>query len=526
MKLTKVLLGSSLAIPAVAIPLSTLTSCSQNWGSLTPFTIGGLGEANPYSNIDDCYDANGELMNDYLQSHYSVQVGGNTNYAYSHPEMFKDESETEKEKSGWVLGTPGWYTSSDSVFVPSAVDKYKEGGEEKTEVVTSARNSALASNVDFIAAIGTTINNYINYALQYQASQIKVDDDKPGSEEDLQIAWGSQSKNKFVLKHGTAQKDIEAQNSIFFEYLFALSNLNGPDKVSAMLRTSQCNFYFNSFGMPLPSYKWNEDKRLDLSDGFNAVLEGVDYYTTPQRKYYSVKSETVKEDEDEYVTYTYESVPILVRLFDIKQTYVNPNMGTSSFLVNDYYSDAKQISDAVGDQWKDKMSVLTSLDKKDCIPHYKSFDLLTSGIAIQPVTDLRLERQSIRGGLPTNSFVVLVNYTVKECTTNSSKTTATINSLSNIFPTFYLDIFEPKDLYKDNGPNDDHKDLKVFDTNKINNISNRFLELLQRSAGQGLVPRASDLNQDSKNLLGFLGYIFGDAANEIDTDEVIYPEKI
>lgn len=144
-------------------------------------------------------------------------------------------------------------------------------------------------------------------------------------------------------------------------------------------------------------------------------------------------------------------------------------------------------------------------------------------------TDERLADQFNPYPLSSNTFIVLINYTVKEYKKDKAKNTATINSLGNVFPSFYLDIYDAKDLYKDNGPNDDNKNLKVFDTNKVNSISNRFLELLQRSAGQGLVPRASDLNQESKNLLGFLGYMFGysgEAPTDIDTKNVIYTEKI
>ncbi|MCQ3907535.1 MAG: hypothetical protein MJ219_02020 [Mycoplasmoidaceae bacterium] len=56
--------------------------------------------------------------------------------------------------------------------------------------------------------------------------------------------------------------------------MFALANLvNTEDgKNVAMLKTSHVNFEFNT--MPLPSYSFSPQNRLDFSNSFKNLLEG------------------------------------------------------------------------------------------------------------------------------------------------------------------------------------------------------------------------------------------------------------
>ncbi|MCQ2748376.1 MAG: hypothetical protein MJ223_04170 [Mycoplasmoidaceae bacterium] len=62
-------------------------------------------------------------------------------------------------------------------------------------------------------------------------------------------------------------------------------------------------------------------------------------------QYYSTKSEEKTDsDEDKYITYTYEAVPVKVTVKGIEKRYVDTSKGSSSFLANDYYSDINQLN--------------------------------------------------------------------------------------------------------------------------------------------------------------------------------------
>lgn len=522
MKLTKVLLGSSLAISAVAIPTATLTSCSQGWGKLTPFSIGSslLDKDDPYTNFRtgalSYIDADGGNYLHYLQSNYSVD-SSKTSYAYSSPYKFEDKSKTAKDDT-WVPGSSGWYTSSDSALVSTAADKYEDGGKKKSRTVSCARNATLSSNTDFIGTIGQTVSNYINAAVQYQASQISSK-----SDENIKIAWGSQAKGqKFTINHGTKDSKVDSQNSKFFEYLFALSNLNADKESKALLRTTGVAFNFVNF--PLPSYTFDEEgkTRTGISDEFKVLLDGSSENWTP--KYYSTKSKTLKDsDENEYVTYTYESVPVVLNVRSLTQTFVNPSKGNSSFKVADYYSSNEQITKGVGNSWKNTFKDFTGIDKENSVPHYKSYKL---NVAEQNVS---LTKVSTAGdtrisGLKGNQFVALVNYAVNIYSSKPEKNTASISSLGNLFPAYILNLYT--DVYKE--ANSDTK-VKIIDSKKINKISKKYLELVQRTAGQGLIAQASKLNDESKDLLSFLGYMFGSETEgqiDLNTSNFIETRKM
>lgn len=496
MKITKLLIGSALAIPTVTVPLTTLSSCGSVWGYQTPYMIGSNDQdGGPYHNFATdtaLYDADGKQIfgQTYLQSNYAIDVANSTNYAYATPMKYSKTGEGEADYK-WEEATSGWYTSSDNAFIKSVNHNYKDGSESKTKVVTNARNAALSANTDFVPVIGSTINSYISLSLQYQATQLRTDD---LNETDLKVAWGSNGgQHQFDLKHGS--KGDEA-NRMFFEQLFAFSNLVGTGKVEALLRTSSVDFDFVQF--PLPSYSFNGNER-SINSAFTKLIEGNDSFTDPQ--YYSSKTE---HTDDGYTDYSYTSVPVLINVKGLEQTYLNPTIKDKSFLVNDYYSSNKQITKAIGNSWKKNFPKFAGGTEDEAVPTYKTFTFNSQDSSVS--VGCQDSRINVAKG---NQFIALIDYSVRDYDTEDEdkKDTATLVKLDNVFPSFFLDILGDN-AYK--AVREDRQDLKIIDSDKINDLASTFTKLLKRESKEGQKARASQLNDESKHLLAFLGYLFSD----------------
>lgn len=512
MKLAKTLLGTAFAIPSVVVPLTTLSSCGQNWGVLTPFTIGSSDRSSNYvyKNFNDYLDHDGNVMYDYLQSNYTIDQKNSTAYAYSQPMKFVDDEEKKQEDlDQWQPASSGWYQAGDADFVTTAVDKYiDDEGKQQSQNVSNARNSALSYNVTLVSSIASTINSYITNALSYQASQISIKDLEG---KNLQKAWGADSKSAFVLDHGSKKDADPTKNDTFYEYNFALANANAGGAIKAMLKTSSVNFIFRS-SMPFPSYVFNNGKITDFNDIFKSLIE-----TNYNEPIYYTKKEEGKDEGDEgkeYEVYFYDSVPILIDVNSLTETYLNPSNKSNSFLVSDYYSTKDDIVKAVGNSWKNINSFTSDGYKAE--PHFKSFAFKTNNskaVTLPESHDNRLPEEQIHG----NQFVVLLSYQVKRYKDGDhSKDTASLTGIQNIFPAYFLDVFKDEyTLFKK--ANNEEFSGYIIDQNEINKITVLFRQLFERTAGQGLLP-IEKLNNTSKNLLAFLGYMFcSDDGQTVDT---------
>lgn len=517
MKLAKTLLGTAFAIPSVVVPLTTLSSCGQNWGVLTPFTIGSSekGINDPYAGFieSNYYDFDGHDMVGYLQSNYTVDQKNSTAYAYSQPMKFvDDEKKKQEEVDQWQPASSGWYQSGDADFVTTAVDKYEEGGEQKSQNVTNARNVALSYNVTLVSSIASTINSYITNALSYQSSQISVKDiDK---ETNLKTAWGSQSSKQFALNHGIKGSGTNEQNNKFYEYNFALANANAGGTTKAMLRSSFVNYTFDK--MPFPSYDFANDTRTNFSNDFFELLEGDDATAiTEDSQYYTKTEKSPDSEEDKYTVYFYDSVPIKVNFKSLSQTYLDPSNKNGSFLVSDYYSSKDDAVKAVGNSWKENLPKFTNRSEEDSIPHYKNYTfdgMTTKAIHLSGDYDERLT--DVKG----NDFIALLSYQVKVYDNDHSKDTASLTGIQNIFPSYFLDLFnDGNKLFKQCRDDGGY----IVNQEEINKLTVLFRQLFERTAGQGLLP-IEKINDTSKNLLAFLGYMFCyDGSSAIDTSSFI-----
>lgn len=499
MKLTKALLGSAFAVSSVAIPVTTLSSCGTSWGVLTPFSIGGTdAEDGPFRGdwrSAPFYDVDGDVILDgdgvgYIQTNYSVDTKNGVNYAYATPMKWK-------EKDKWEVGSSGWYTSNDEAFVSTHAYEDEEG---KSQTSTNARNATLSANTDFVTTIGSTIKTYLEAALKYQGSQINSKD-LESSEKNLGIAWGS--AKSFVLNHGLTQT---TQIKDFYEYQFANANINASGKSNATLRTSSVDYEFGK--MFLPNYRENRD---GLSEYFVKMLEDENgSFTEP--KYYDTITD-VEENGETYKRITYKSVPIRVLVNSITQTYLDTTNKKGGFLVSDYYSSSSNVTKSIGDSWKKTMPNFTGGSKDESVPHYKSFTLKTDIFQLIPSKDVR--QPSYAG----SDFIALVDYTVDYHHTDETKTRAQINKLSNLFPAYLLDIYGDE-MYT--SPNADNPNIKIIDTKKVDEKTSTLLQLLNRTSKEGMKARAEDLNDESKELLSFLGYMFRNTigSKTIDTNSM------
>ncbi|MBQ0045673.1 MAG: hypothetical protein KBS35_02170 [Mycoplasma sp.] len=522
MRLTKILVGSALAIPTVTIPLTTLSSCGSVWGYQTPYMVGNFDAINgPYKNFlnDETYlDADLKPIfgngSTYLQSNYAIDVANSANYAYATPMKFVDASPEVLEEDGWKLSNSGWYVSSDAALASTATDKYKEEGVEKVKTVTNARNATLGANTDFVGLIGSTINTYLSLALQYQASQLKED------ETDLQIAWGSNGQaHQFKLDHGKTGDKTDENNRKFFEQLFAFANLIGTNKVNALLRTSSVDFHF--LKNPIPGYVNNEGTRA-INNEFIQLLEGPSG-SIGALNYYSSVTDSPDTEEEKYKDYTYKSVPVVISFDKLEQTYLNPTIKTKSFLVNDYYSTNDQITKSVGNAWKKNFVKFTGVEKDNAIPKYKTFALSPSESSVGITSnDQRLSLTSLNGG----QFIALIDFAVRDYTEGTEKDTATLVKLDNVFPAYFLDILG-NDAYKPAREGEASENIPtIINTDKVSELASTLMQLLRRESKEGQKPKASDLNDESKHLLAFLGYMFATSASTLKSENFLSAEEM
>jgi len=567
MKIKKAFWTSLALAPAGIIPLSTATSCSQAWGFKTPLSIGSSikgSDFDPfvYCGHESCVDLNGDPILPQLQSNFAIDTRSNTFYGYSLPEKWNKDKQDAKHpaegetsegvtikwnKGSFENGSAGWYNASSSEFTKSADvigDRSitSEGKTDKVgEAIYSYRNNTLSSVIDMIGYIGTTISSCINYALQYQGTQIgsKYGADQAGLETNtnLATAWGG-----YGINHGAIDSKV---NRKFFESIFASNAVSGTGKSRAIVHPTHVEFTFNADCFPIPAYKADDGKIVGVHNDTKALLNNSKTRPSESTKeYWSSKSDVVKEkvynirnnktEEWEYTVYTYTNVPVVVSFESASKAFVNPTI-KNGFMVSDFYSETKDIKDSIGKSWETSLPKFARSGKAE--PTYSGYTFDSHLIGSVEGHNIEFKETNYDERIAhceQNTFVALVNYAYKEYSkvpsgSPESYDRVTMTGITTVFPTYFLDKIV--DLGVDNwfkkANNVDDGKAKGFivDEAKINKYNNLFFELLKRSSGQGLITEANNLNKTSKELLKFLAYMFGDGNLKIDTSSMIktYP---
>lgn len=542
MKLRKVFIGLGVLACASTIPLGLLTSCSANtWGVKTPISIGDISldsKNNPYYQfITPKYDADGLNMLTYLQSNYTLDVAKNSNYGYSTPvkKWFNDNPAQKITDIGqWQMGSPKWTTSADEKFVKTMTDK------DKRQQICNA-NIVLPSNIDLVVSLANMMNQYITGALSYQASQIS-------NNNDMAYAWGkTDESNKFSLNHGQLG---QVQNNQFYEYAFAQANIHAETSTKALFKQTQLNFNFDPTTFPIPAYAFNaQHKKTGISPETYKMITGAETFSSPKKYYSASKKDKEKiwdgqaEKEVEVVTYTFNSVPVLLKPTNIVQTYLNPKPNdkdapekTDSFIINDYLNNSKDVVvDAIGKAWQNKeaMPRYTGLQPEQCVPTIKNvtvkFPQKEQAVPFEGGKVCKDER--IASNVTSNEFIALMSYTVKEYQSGySDHNTVTLGGtkdgkavmIETIFPAYFISLFD--DIYK---KVDDSADAgMIFDSKKIDEDYNKeLLNLIKRIPGTmgsqspGEIPHAKDLPLKDKKLLQILPYLLANNSNVIDSKD-------
>lgn len=477
MKLNKILIATSILAPAAVTPLGVMTSCSATtWGHKTPLSIGSVSRNsvnNPYYNFigQDLRDLDGQNIPSYLQSNYIVDAAKNVNYAYTTPVKTWSKDNRKLPTDQWVDDTSLWATSSTN-FSTSFTDADKKAQ-------TNYKNMSLLSNISFVDTIGQFLNKYITYGLSYATSQIS-------NQQNLATAWGG------VAPTGNTEG--------LYELMFANSNCHVANETEVFFKTTAANFNFVDF--PIPAY--NADK--SISAATVKLLSGqtdVSKLSIDDNAYWSTKSVQNAGKDDAYTVYTFPAVPVLIRTKGLTQRYINPKVNTGSYFVNDYYqTDNAKIKNAIGSSWQYKQSS-GSIPLE---PTASKFELKTTQEAktVNPIGDNKDARlHNVKG----SDFIAFVtySYTLWDKPNADRINSITLSSLQTIMPAYLLQY--KNDLYvKANTKND--KSAYIIDVNKADKYSTELINLLSRNSDAGRTVEASKLDENNKNYLKFLYFLF------------------
>lgn len=571
MKLKKIIMLGCL-YNSFSIPLSLLTgcSCSPKWGYQSPLVTGSIdihNPNNPYStflkndedyirdldNVSLLVNLNNEDIN--LQSNYAIDVEGKHFYSYAQPQQWfadKKNSKNNDYLGDYANTNAGWYDSSSTIY--SWTNEAKKYDQNKNVIakmpIYSYKNNILSANTRLIGTISSNLSKYINYGLQYQASQLNNIDDT-----NLQIAWG-----KSDLNFGINYTNDEVTKRKFIEANFAALSNAGSAQANASLRPVMVNYNFKDRYFPIVSYVNDKDKGLILSKRIRHLLycnSNESQWKLCQdpnvNKVYftSVSSSQESEIVDGknytyfYRIFNYENVPIVIGAKQFVKSYVNPKKN-GGYLLKDYYSSSYEITKTIGDAWKKNMPKFTNETSDMCVPKYKSFIYnfpKESNVIISPkynddnIVDERL--QDLHG----NDFILLVNYTLKEVVDltidgnkasdedidkASNRNRVTIGDIGNVFPAYFLQITNDETMFKQRefkiniDGNDKNFTSFCLDTLKVEKINNEFNNLFKKLGDQGFVQDLTKLNDHSKNLLKFLGFLFSkDKDNYVDVKDIL-----
>ncbi len=458
----------SLASGATLLAPLSLTSCGQVWGYLNPISCGSsvAGDVNdPFTNfrgdkVGDLLDANGQPIQNYLQSNFIINQAKSTMYAYSSPVtkwfQTKEEAEDQDEKNRYVLDTKdwqhlddGWKTQTDDFSSSVTLYNDKRTDVEKDDrirhVFNNNENINQLINLSLTPTIATAIQSFIAGALQYQGTQIA--DKTLSPEGDMYAAWGLQAQ----AFGDNTQLSIDAGvKRNFYEFVFANANMHAAGKTAAFMRPTSINFTYDSSFFPFPTYTFDAGKKhislrtkqflLGKGEGEKAITEAtkfceqwkeegkIDSYYTDVRKNQTVSIPYVKKNAEgksvwEVETgscnqYLFSCVPIIVHVNDFGLEWVNPQKN-DSFLPSEYFvKDEEIVTNAVGNAWSHLSDYVPG---SDCKPHYLSYTFNANNDAtskikfdVKKTSEGNWDDRLITSKIDGNTFIVLADYVVNE----------------------------------------------------------------------------------------------------------------
>lgn len=582
------------------IPVFTVASCATTWAYTPPVSIGSQFN-DPYEKFrpggtEITYlDGQGQSMN-YLPDSYTVGISNAYNYYFFGSQAsdwyITDENISENRTSAQL----GQYTDNSTVIAVGSNNYYEydinsnQNSEKWTNysdlssnfsttkngyTTESVQNSMQYTNASLVGQIGYSIATYMRAAFSYQSAFISTINDTVNNE--LEAAWLGSFKDSAIFNHGDKNDSLtQEQNDQFVEFCYALSNSWAKGKTDAYLTNISCDFEFNVF--PYPTYQdcgfryydkdgkqvldtthKPTDQTLLLLDPNASVgdIAGNYFEHSTGYTYYSSKTETKKDNVLDYVTYTFENVPIVVTPTEMVYTYTNPKQ-SSGFLIGDYINDdINSVTNAVGKAWSSMKDPKNPANNKvsenhETKPQYLNWTIDLNNNSNQYfdvdanttefTIDQRLTETNQLGSQPVseNSFIVLCNYTYimqyDETDGGSrnldqiSKDSCSVPTVTGCFPSYLLYSFaDQPDVFMEANTSEDITNSIYIINDEMFNYSNKdsyaykYMDICQNA----IAP--SKVNQDYIEVLDVLYYMFHDSIglnDQIDTSFFLFPWNI
>lgn len=272
-----------------------------------------------------------------------------------------------------------------------------------------------------------------------------------------------------------------------------------------------------------------------------------------------------------YTDYTFTNVPLIVTATNYTQRWINPTKN-NSFHVKDFYiEDVSTVRSAVGkfqnigNFSNHKGDVNIKEYKFDTTPNVGNTKLQAKvlGSDISSTVKNKVDTRIVPASgdkIDGNKFIVLTTYVVREYDNDSflyqkdqggslvpteyltnliktwqsvdghstwgetevvawlrQRNLVSLSSSTNIFPAYFMNIYN--DLFKQAYVNAKDQTIVehgyILDADKVAKHTNALLGIYNRTTTEGYKPSATDLTDDSKNLLSFLTFMFG--SNEAKT---------
>ena len=537
MKVNKKFFLPTIGLLAFTMPilLGTLTSCNQTWAYTTPIICGTNyvnDEHDPFFNFrnDELYDKDNESLSTYLPSNYvflkSSDGKNNSFYGYTAPvkSWIEDEGKATASKKAckdYQIASDCWYQLVKEQNNPDFPIQYQI--KDSSQILFNYHNYEITKSISLVNSIAQSLSFMIDNAFTYQQSFLSKSDQK--NEEKITNAWGC-AKLNFNFDHGN--KDSQ-ENADFYEFLFANANFHAIGKSNAFLKTSAINFNFHEDYFPIATYENNKftnkfKKLLEDDKQFNSFkeTETTKHYWTSNDKPITIEKFWINGSQQEYKnvvkqTYYYQNVPIIINPVSLIKTYLNPTC-SSSFLVGDYYqNNASVIKDTIGNSWQDA-GISSFAGAKLTGPSHKSFEIKMNNN--NPITFSNSKDNRLPNDINANCFIGLLNCNVDEYSLGNEVLEQSCDiSLANIFPAYFLKDYE--DLLTNSVGND----VYTIDNNTLNKHLEDMVKLHTRKSEDGQQIDPKDVKDQS--LLSFLGYLFANKDNNIQTKDFIQPfEKI
>ncbi|MDR0739548.1 MAG: hypothetical protein LBF00_01510 [Mycoplasmataceae bacterium] len=287
--LIKCLMGGSLSIVVLA-PTLTMTSCASISQWTLPISIGGDGDASPWSELwndestrglvdsekhqyseNSQYSSPSNAFSSYLPNKYitySQRSGTTENYAFATPYNDKNWNKNDDQSyydSQWISSQ-----STDVLKYSESFDMTVGTDKKNVSVVTAMNNLNTYSSLSF-NSIASAINTYSS-GLLHLMTQNGVMNNKYGNDDWYNALFGKiGSATTGGLNHGDK---TTPENKTFYEFLFDLLDNLSQGKVDVKYAQSGINFKFDSkiFG-PGPYVSTANEK--DLAKSFERLVSGT-----------------------------------------------------------------------------------------------------------------------------------------------------------------------------------------------------------------------------------------------------------